>query len=35
MNIIPQPKSLTWQDGAFCYGNRVAMNVNHAFPANR
>lgn len=35
MNIIPQPKSLTWQDGAFRYGNRVAMNVNHAFPANR
>lgn len=28
MNIFPQPKSLTEQAGAFCYGSRVVMHVN-------
>ena len=28
MNIFPQPKSLTEQAGAFCFGSRVVMHVN-------
>lgn len=35
MNIVPRPKSLKELEGAFCFGNRVLMQVNHVFPAAR
>ena len=35
MNIFPQPKSLTEQAGAFCFGSRVVMHVNCSLSERR
>ena len=35
MMIVPKPKTLEWKEGVYSFGNRVTLQVNHAFPANK
>ena len=35
MTIVPMPKTLEWKEGAYAFGGRVTLQVNHAFPEDR
>ncbi len=35
LTMLPKPKSLEWKEGAYAFGSRATLQVNHVFPDNR